>query len=131
MKIGFDLHGVLDTYPEKFKPMIEMLRLTGHQVCIVSGPTKKEIYDELYKIGINPNSILVHSVVDYLRMKGIEFTYDEKETPWCDEETWWDSKARMCKQYGIDYLIDDSLKYKPAFDLIDADFIHVSEFTNV
>jgi hypothetical protein len=64
-------------------------------------------------------------------MKGVEFTYDEKGTPWCDEETWWDSKARMCKTFEIDYLIDDSLKYKPAFDLIDADFIHVSEFTNV
>ena len=128
MKIGFDLHGVLDTYPEKCESMIKMLKKTGHTVCIVSGPIVEKINIELEKLGYDKYYFSDKcSVVDFLTMRGVEFDLTDPDNPWCDEQVWWDAKARICKAYQIDYLIDDSLKYKPAFDLVDADFIHIDE----
>jgi len=130
MRIAFDIHGVLDTYPDELKAMITMLKKIGQDVVIVSGPTIDEIWREIVKLEIW-SGIAIYSVVDFLKEQGVEFTYDEKGTPWCDEETWWDSKARICRNYNIDCLIDDSYKYAPAFELIDAEFIHISEVVEV
>jgi len=129
MRIAFDIHGVLDTYPDELKAMIKMLKRTGQDAVIVSGPKGEEIWQEMVKLGVS--RVPYYSVVDFLEDQGVEFTYDLKDTPWCDEETWWDSKARICQHYNIDYLIDDSYKYAPAFELIDADFIHISEVVEV
>ena len=129
VRIAFDIHGVIDTYPKILKPMISMLKATGQDVVIVSGPKSDEIWREMVKLGIS--GVPYYSVVDFLENQGVEFTYDSKSTPWCDEETWWDSKARICQHYDIDYLIDDSYKYEPAFKLIDAEFIHISEIMEV
>ena len=132
MKIGIDLHGVLDTYPEIFKPMLRIFRKAGIDYCIVSGPSAEKVEQELYKTGYGDevHSIWIYSVVDYLTIKGVEFDMTDPENPWCDDNIWWDAKARICKEYKIDYLIDDSEKYRPAFDLIRARFIHVSEIVD-
>jgi hypothetical protein len=128
-KIAFDLHGVLDKHQEIFKPMIRMLRLCGNKVCVVSGPPadsiQKELKDLKYTKGLEEAK--VYSVVDFLNDSGVKFSYDENGNPWCDEETWWDAKARICKHYKIDIMVDDSLKYKPAFDLVDCIFVNVDK----
>ena len=128
MKIGLDLHGVLDTYPKTFKSIIRLLEKTGVKFVVVSGPPNDNITENLEKLGFEPTDFYgVYSVVDYLYNDGVDFDDTDPENLWCDDQIWWDSKARICKQYGIDYLVDDSMKYEPAFKLIDSSFIHVSE----
>ena len=126
-RIAFDLHGVLDTKPELYGPMIKVLKSAGHEIFILSGPKRIDVLEQLKKLPLYigpPFEIL--SVVDFLEDNGVEFNWDGNH-PWTDDETWWDSKARICKEKGIDILIDDSIRYKPAFDLIDTKFIHTSE----
>jgi len=38
MKIAFDVHGVIDTYPDIIYPMIKLLHKMRYKHCIVSGP---------------------------------------------------------------------------------------------
>jgi len=128
MRIGIDLHGVLDKYPEKFKPMLKMFEKMDIEVCVVSGPPEDKVEIELEKSGFEPWDFTdIYSVVDFLSERGVEFDMTDPENPFCDDNMWWDAKARICRDYKIDLLIDDSKKYRPAFDLIDAKFIHVSE----
>lgn len=128
MKIGFDLHGVLDTYPTKFKSIIRLLQKTNVYCVVVSGPPEEKINESLEKLGFDPDDFFgVYSVVDYLYSDGVDFDETDPENLWCDDNIWWDSKARICQHYDIDYLIDDSLKYEPAFKLTESEFIHVTE----
>ena len=128
LKIAFDLHGVLDKYPAYLKPMLRMFWKMDIEVCVVSGPPEDKIYEELSKAGYDSFDFTdVYSVVDFLMDNGVDFNMTDPDNPWCDDNMWWDSKARICRDYDIDLLIDDSEKYRPAFDLIDAGFIHVDE----
>ena len=132
-KIAFDLHGVLDEHPVEMKPMIRMLEEINMEIHIVSGPTVKEIVKTLCDLHYQDYNFMryitsrFHSVVDYLINRGETFTYDDNGNPWTDEQTWWTSKARICKEFGIDILVDDSLKYKPAFELTECKYIHIDE----
>jgi hypothetical protein len=130
MKIAFDLHGVLDTYPETIKPMIKLLKECGHTIYVISGPETNNIRKELKRLGYDDLIYYVRSVVGELKKDGVNFIFDKSGDPWCDDETWWDAKAKICKKYKIDILVDDSIKYQPAFDLIDSKFVHVSKFLN-
>lgn len=131
MKIGIDLHGVIDAYPEKFKSVIRFLNKTRNYVHIVTGVPAHKAEIELKEAGLDVDNefyyLQIHSIVDFLLSTGVQFDLSDPENPWCDDQIWWDSKARICKTYEIEFLIDDSWKYKSAFDLIDAEFIHVSE----
>ena len=128
MKIGLDLHGVLDTYPKTFKAIIRLLEKTGNTFVIVSGPPVDKIEEEIERLGFDLFDFYgVYSVVDFLYNDGVEFDETDPENLWCDDNIWWDSKARICQANDIDYLIDDSIKYEPAFRLIKSKFIHVSE----
>ena len=132
MKIAFDVHGVIDTYPDIIYPMINLLYIMGNSVCIVSGPAHDlikvdlEKLDFYNKLGIGDN-MLIYSVVDYLQESDIHTWKDKNDNVWADDESWWDSKAKICKRGNIDYIIDDSEKYKSAFGLTECKFIHISE----
>jgi hypothetical protein len=133
MKIGFDLHGVIDTYPEIIYPMIKLLRKMENEICIVSGPSQSIIKTDLEKIkfsDIYPNIdkwTSIYSIVDFLKMSGVKTWEDENGNVWTDEQIWWDSKAKICQIYEIDFIIDDSEKYRSAFGLIKCKFIHINE----
>ncbi len=132
-RIAFDVHGVLDTYPEICMGIVKLLKNMDCTICCVSGPEKLQIQKELTELaekGFDEKILFEnqYSVVDSLKHWGVKFEYDADNNPWCDEETWWDSKARICKQHNIDILIDDSWKYEAAFKLTDSKFIHISEF---
>ena len=108
--------------------MLKMFEKMDIEVCVVSGPPEDKVEIELEKSGFEPWDFTdIYSVVDFLSERGVEFDMTDPENPFCDDNMWWDSKARICRDYDIDLLIDDSEKYRPAFDLIDAGFIHVDE----
>jgi len=134
MKVAFDVHGVLDTHPKIMFPMINILKKTRNQICVISGPTHATIKEDLEKIKffeecreINPMFISIYSVVDFLQRQGVKTWKDDKGDIWADDQSWWDSKAKICKNHDIDFIIDDSEKYRSAFGLIDCEFIHIDE----
>lgn len=110
----FDYHGVLEKYPLLFRPMLKSLRCTGHKVYIASGSMFDKLSGELKDSGYkrNVHYDLAISVPIYLMLKGgVEITFDEKWEPWTDDETWWKSKSKICEEYKIDIMIDDSEQY--------------------
>ena len=125
LKIGIDLHGVIDSNVYKFKSFILACKDVGMTVYIISGPNvefiKKELQD--HKIVRGPHYDGVFSVVDHIQEKGCEMWYDEKGRPWASEEDWWCSKAEICEKLGIDIMIDDSEKYQPYFENIKTKFV--------
>jgi hypothetical protein len=131
-KIAFDVHGVIDTYPDIIYPIIILLHKLRIEICIVSGPSKKLIYQDLKKLDFFNKSRLgkripIWSVVDFLKNSKVHTWKDENGNVWADDQNWWNSKAKICQKEKIDYLIDDSEKYKSAFDLIDCRFININE----
>lgn len=129
MRVGFDIHGVLDTYPDILIPMIDGMKNAGIEICIVSGPPREEIIEELHHLGLFWRVELknVFSVVDFLKESGAEMWQDAKGDWWSSDEDWWSSKARICKENNIKVMIDDSIKYKPGFDDVAFTFVHISD----
>jgi len=133
MKVAFDLHGVIDTYPDIICPMITLLYKMGNKICVVSGPGEFLIREQLQKIDFFNKCpevsrfIPIYSVVEFLINSGVHTWKDKNGDVWADDQNWWDSKAKICQKEKVDYIIDDSEKYKSAFELIDCKFIHIDE----
>ena len=140
-RYGIDIHGTLadkqpngKQEPSTLFPLLEPLMRAwvkkGQRVFIVSGPPEEVIKAELKDLGLEFD---VHyheiiSVVDELKERGVPMT----ETPpgsghwWTDTaEEWNEAKGRICKDYGIDILIDDQLEYADAMPK-GTEFVHVT-----
>jgi hypothetical protein len=134
MRIAFDVHGVIDKYPKIIYPLIRFSQKMGNKICIVSGPELSIIKEDLEKIkffdkGLELDNwtLRIYSVVDFLKKTGVKTWEDDKGDVWADDQSWWDSKAKICQKWEIDYMIDDSEKYRSAFDLTNCTFIHIDE----
>lgn len=135
MKYAFDFHGTINKYPDTFKKLMKFLMqessienpIEENLIYILSGPPKNQIIKELTKAGFikNIHYDIVASVVDWLKSSGAKMRQDKKGDWWTDDETWWKSKRRICKEYGIDILFDDKLQYKKGMDQNKTLFFHV------
>jgi len=113
MKIAFDIHGTLDAEPA-LRGMADLLAQDANNtIYIISGPRRDRIIRRLRKLGMNPDKFVIVSIVDYLEAKGVEFVDDERGNPFCNEEIWWQSKGDICREYDIEVIIDDSIRYAP------------------
>jgi len=125
LRLGIDLHGVIDSDVDKFKNFLSAAKSIGIDICIISGPDKEYIQSELkeYDIikGVHYDGIL--SVVDYLKDKGVEMWTDEKGRWWASDEDWWSCKAELCNLHFIDVMIDDSERFSRYFENISTKFI--------
>jgi hypothetical protein len=117
MIYGIDLHGVADSYPGILRPLMEGFLGCGNEVIVISGPPEVEVEAALRKLGyrryVNYSKIV--SVVDYLKSKGVEMWQDKRKRWWCEDESWWSSKAEICAEHKVDVLLDDSPQYEPYF----------------
>lgn len=114
INIGFDLHGVLDNYANDMIPLLKQLTNNRHVIHILSGPPKRQVEQELSKLGYIPE-IHYHylfSIVDYLKSENVKMWKDTNDTWWTYNETWWKSKGNYCKTVHCEYLFDNSLQYK-------------------
>jgi len=122
MIVGIDIHGVLDTYTADVLDFIKRVREENgnNSIYIITGPPEEQAKAELKKLGLKPN---VHydkviSVVDYLRqhLEEHDMWTDKNGHWWCADKYWWCSKARICTEYKVDILFDDSEKYLIGWD---------------
>jgi len=120
LKVGFDIHGVIDTNPRYFASIINRYRAKGHEVHIITGSPLIEMANKLYGWGILYDGYfsiaewcLEHSKTSTVRSDGQVFDSDE---------IWNNAKAMYCMREGIDIHVDDSIIYQPTFKNISTRF---------
>lgn len=122
IKVGLDLHGVIDKDPEFFAGLSNELLLGGNEVYVITGQEiNDDLFTQLENCGMMKdkwklfNDII--SVTTYRKEQGVEIWYldDEKTQPMMNEHTWNTSKALICSEYDIDIMIDDSKNYESFF----------------
>lgn len=111
MRIAFDVHGTLNTDVTIRQFLDSLDSAQEHEVFIVSGPPANEIEAELLQLGIIIDESRIISVVDFLKSKGVPMQKKDGNW-WCDEEIWWESKGLICREYHIDIIFDDKIRYK-------------------
>lgn len=124
MKIGLDIHGVIDKHPKIFSKLSIYLKEKGHEVHILTGPPMKRKYrthrgkfdtieEELEYYGIVYDNIF--SIVTYNLEIGSEYKRDSKGNFFFDDVTWNKTKSIYCSENNIDLHIDDTKEYGEYF----------------
>ena len=119
MKLGLDIHGVIDSNPESFAFMSQSVITNNGEVHIITGGSwTTDLEEQLKGYGIKWTSHF--SVYDYLLESGIDSigtiqfpdgTIQKK----FDYELWDTIKAGYCKSNSIDLHIDDTEVYSKYF----------------
>ena len=119
MKLGLDIHGVIDSNPESFAFMSQSVITNNGEVHIITGGSwTSELEEQLKVYGIKWTSHF--SVYDYLLESGIDSigtiqfpdgTIQKK----FDYHLWDTIKAGYCKSNNIDLHIDDTEVYSNYF----------------
>lgn len=128
MKIGIDFHGLLDTYPEVFRPLLKAARSLGAEIWIITGPPEEDAHQQIFKSGYRHevHYDYIRSVVDWVRDQGAPMWKDHKDTWWTKDEFWWPAKEEICHAYGIDVMIDDKQGYEKYFIGARTEFVLVT-----
>ena len=119
MKLGLDIHGVIDSNPKSFAFMSQSVISNNGEVHIITGGSwTTELENQLKDYGIQWTSHF--SVYDYLVDSGIDSigtiqfpdgTIQKK----FDYDLWDTIKAGYCKSNEIDLHIDDTEVYSKYF----------------
>ena len=119
MKLGLDIHGVIDSNPESFAFMSQSVITNNGEVHIITGGSwTTDLEEQLKGYGIKWTSHF--SVYDYLVDSGIDSigtiqfpdgTIQKK----FDYHLWDTIKAGYCKSNNIDLHIDDTEVYSNYF----------------
>jgi len=123
LKIGLDIHGVIDTFPERFKLLSWALIKDGGEVHIVTGVKRDARIEKLLE---DAQIRFTHyfSIVEHLEASNVHIEWRDGE-PFADEQKWNVAKRDYCKARGIDLMFDDSATYRETFHDIDTTFLHV------
>ena len=122
MKIGLDVHGVIDRFPAEFALLTKRwLDGLGHEVHIVTGSPWDGAEPQVKKMGIQFSHHF--SIVDHHRGVGTIMTNKESGW-WMEQETWNRSKGDYAKTVDLDIHFEDTLAYAPWFPS-SCTFIHV------
>lgn len=112
LKIGFDIHGVLDTFPS-IVAMLKALARSDIEIHIVTG----QKYDHSIKGLLDEKGIRFDryfSIVEYLTNKGVPVEW-KNGLPYADKAEWNKAKKEYCAANGINILFDDSPTYMGEF----------------
>lgn len=123
LKVGLDIHGVIDTFPIRFKLLSLALIKDGAEVHIVTGLKRDNNVDKLLS---DAGVAFTHyfSIVDHLENNNEEISW-ENGLPYADKEKWNVAKRDYCEREGIDLMFDDSPIYRETFHDIDSTYVHV------
>ena len=116
MKIGIDIHGVLDTNPF-FKQMALSMRHDGDEVHIITGTSIELALKDLEKLDMHKGFHYTHlySITDDLISRGIPVEWKDGNNPFFPYEEWDKAKAEYCAKNGIDIHFDDTKRYGEYF----------------
>lgn len=122
-KVGIDIHGVIDTFPKKFKQLSMALVASGAEVHIVTGSKRDDRINILLK---NEGIAFTHyfSIVESLEKSGNIRWEDDR--PYAPDEKWNMAKRNYCELQCIDLMIDDSPVYRDTFADIETNFLHLA-----
>jgi len=145
IRLGLDLHGVIDNDPEFFSKLSRFLLSKGHKVYIVTGREKTlDLVKELKACGMIGSKALLDSyytdilsITTYQKKLGTPISYldDRKSQPIMDPEIWNPTKAALCATAGIDIMVDDSPIYGKYFSEVKTSYLQytpeVREFLKI
>ncbi len=115
MKLGFDIHGVIDTFGV-FQKMIDILiEADDVEIHVLSGLEEKYLEAHIGHLIDLSRITNFFSVTDYLVETGAKVEWKDG-LPWADDEAWNEAKTKYCDMVGIDVLFDDSPIYAQYFD---------------
>lgn len=118
IKVGLDIHGVIDIAPEFFtllsKLPVEIHIITGIKESLDDRVPNDLEYDYWFSI---------HQACEDLN---IEINYDEHNRPLVDADVWNKQKAIYCKENGINLMIDDSPTYAKTFEGLDTFYLQLT-----
>jgi hypothetical protein len=118
LRLGLDLHGVIDSDPPFFSELSHIFKKNGGSVHILTGSKRtQDLEKELDTYSVTYDEIL--SITDYhLDMNTPITKRDEKENIWFDDLVWNKTKGDYCRKNLIDFHIDDSLNYGKYFSTL-------------
>ncbi len=117
LKIGFDVHGVIDTHPELYSALSHALVSADHEVHIITGVKEASIKDKLDNVW-NIKYTHFFSIYQQMEDQGYTIEHGDCDHPWFDHDTWDKAKAQYCKWNNVDLHIDDSPKYGEHFSTL-------------
>jgi hypothetical protein len=117
MKLGLDVHGVVDKDPSRFIKLAREVRRDGGEVILITGhPIDEQLYEELAACGFDEYDQIV-SVQDELEKLGYPvLCLDRHGRNHYDDTAWASFKGIFCKEHGIDFHIDDTAHYLDFFE---------------
>ena len=114
LKIGLDIHGIIDKYPHLFERLSSDWVRMGNEVHIITGNMEtKEIKEQLKEWKISYTHF--YSVSDSLIEQGLAVHWSDRNNPWFEEVYWNEAKAKYCRDNQIDIHYDDSDEYGKHF----------------
>ena len=118
MKIGLDIHGVINKNPKKFVDLALKFRARGDLIYIITGETlSNDLINELLSYNNNERfwDELV-SIQDNLLSFIVPTGTDKKGRPVFDDYRWDSFKGKFCDELDIDLMIDDTKRYGKYFN---------------
>jgi len=113
MKIGLDVHGVIDQHLGFWAIVTDLLVNNGHEVHIITGLTKKDYDQKALSTWIKFTHF--HSITDNLHENGQVYKTDIHGRKYFDEYEWNTAKAKYCDAFGIEVMLDNSDIYGKYF----------------
>ena len=114
IRLGIDVHGVADTFPDFFSKLSRELVCQGHEVHIITGAEHTRSLEHYLKNQLGLSWTHLFSVTTYHKQEGSEVTYIDGN-PYMDNRLWNRSKAEYCRINGIELHIDNSDIYGKYF----------------
>jgi hypothetical protein len=116
MKLGLDIHGVIDKRPDMFSKLSKVAKERGHEVHVLTGSKITDsIHNELKGYGIQYDNLF--SILDHhSEQTETDMWQDSRNNWWIDDDIWNQTKGIYCRNQGIDLHIDDTKIYGKYFD---------------
>jgi len=112
MRIGLDLHKVIDAHPALFRELSERWVEAGHEVHIVTGETWCNAELSVVEAGVQYTHFF--SIVDHHTAKGTDM-WSTDGGPWMDASVWDSTKGLYARQVGLHIHFDDTERYAEYF----------------
>ena len=125
-KIGFDIHGVIDSNPCYFADLIKKYRDEGFEIHIITGSPLADMEDKLYGWGIVYDQYF--GIADWC-LANSKTAYIDNGEVYDTDDVWNTAKSMYCVREGIDVHVDDSDIYQQTFKNISTRY-HLYDETN-